>query len=203
MGREAQCNAHVGAETAAVKALLESSGVILRGGIRRSYALADLQAVQVTGEQLRFSAGGEAVALDLGNAEALRWLKKLSTPPPTLAAKLGIGPASPAWVFGPLDDTALAAALQGASTQTAAKASCLVAVVFSGDELLAAVQLHSNLPCPAMWVVHPKGAAASLGDSQVRQMLRESGYVDNKSTAVSAALTATRYTRRSTTLPTE
>jgi len=203
MGREAQCSAHVGAETAAVKALLESSGVILRGGIRRSYALADLQSVQVAGEQLRFSAGGEAVALDLGNAEAQRWLKKLTTPPPTLAAKLGVGPASPAWVIGPLDDVALAEALQGARTRSVSKASCLVAVVFSGDELQAAVQLHQTLPCPALWVVHPKGAAASLGDTQVRQTLRGCGYVDNKSTAVSAALTATRYTRRTTTLPTE
>lgn len=203
MGREAQCNAHVGAETAAVKALLESSGVILRGGIRRRYALADLQALQVAGEQLRFSAGGEAVALDLGNAEAARWLKKLSTPPPTLAAKLGIGPASPALVFGPLDDAALAEALQGARTRAAAKASCLVAVVFTAGELQAAVQLHATLPCPALWVVHPKGTAASLGDSHVRQTLRGLGYVDNKSTAVSAALTATRYTRRTTTLPTE
>jgi len=203
MGREAQCSGRVGSETAAVKALLESSGVILRGGIRRNYALATLRGVQVAGEQLLFTAGGEAVALDLGHAEAQRWLKKLSTPPPTLAAKLGVGPANPALVFGPLDDAVLAEALHGAQTQSAAEAACLVAAVFSGDELLAAVQLHATLPCPALWVVHPKGAAASLGDAQVRQVLRSRGYVDNKSTAVSAALTATRYTRRTTTLPTE
>jgi hypothetical protein len=42
----------------------------------------------------------------------------------------------------------------------------------------------------------PKGAAAPLGDTQVRQAMRSWGYIDNKSNAVSAALTASRYRER-------
>ena len=47
--------------------------------------------------------------------------------------------------------------------------------------------------CKTVWVVYPKGPDASPSDTEVRTAMRGWGYVDNKTSAVSDALTATRY----------
>lgn len=82
MGREALCTARVGNDSAQVTALLESTTVVLRGELKRKWAIAELQNLRVDGDELRFEHGGEPVALSLGEKEAERWLKKLQTPPP-------------------------------------------------------------------------------------------------------------------------
>lgn len=196
MGREAQCEARVGPDRAAVKALLESTALILRGAIKRRWALDSLDGVAVVAGELQFHADGEPVALALGDVESRRWATKIATPPPTLAAKLGVGPQQPVLVWGRVDDAALAAALQGAVTTDPGAAQAMLAVVHSAADLDAAAARHRDLPCPALWIVHPKGPAAPIGDGTIRQVLRAWGYVDTKTSAVSEVLTATRYTRR-------
>ena len=59
-----------------------------------------------------------------------------------------------------------------------------------------AITLHAGMPCRAMWVVHVEGKAAVLGDTAIRSCLRERGYMDNKTSAVSDRFTATRYAKR-------
>ena len=49
MGREASCTARVGAESAEVTALLESTTVVLRGAIKRKWAIAALRNLRVDG----------------------------------------------------------------------------------------------------------------------------------------------------------
>jgi hypothetical protein len=195
MGRETVCQAHVGPERAEVKALLESMELILRGAIKRRYPVATLQKLRVANGALHFQANGEVVALFLGEEQSLRWANQVNTPPPTLAAKLGLGPSQRAFVLGVLDDDALKQALQGVVTTDAKAAHVLLAVVRSEADLQSAITAHSLMPCPAMWVVHGKGKAAAVGDSLVRQTLRAQGYMDNKTSAVSDTLTATRYAR--------
>ena len=195
MGREAECHCTVGTETAWAKVLLESDAILLRGAVKRRFGLGAIEAPRVVDGRLHFSCGAENVALELGEPEALRWLKKLGTPPPSLASKLGVGPERRAWVSGPLTDPALAAALRGAQTADPRAASILVAVVSSQAELDKAVALHSGMDCKSVWIVHPKGRDASLTDAEVRSTLRAHAYRDNKTSAVSEALTATRYTR--------
>jgi len=199
MGREASCTARVGAETAETTALLESTTVVLRGALRRRWDIAALQGLCVAGEELRFDAGGEAVALVLGEKEAQRWLKKLQAPPPTLAAKLGVGPANPALLIGPTAgtlDPALAEALADGLTGNPRQARMLVAVLSKPAELTRMADFHADMICKTVWVVHAKGPAASPSDAEVRAEMRGRGYVDNKSCAVSDKLTATRYVRR-------
>lgn len=195
MGREATCPAQVGAEVATVKALLESQQLILRGGLRRRWALTALQQLQVADGALQFSAAGETVQLQLGAAEAGRWLLKIQTPPPSLAAKLGVGPTAPVWLHGVADDAALAQALDSATTTDPDAALQMVAVVHSATDLAAALQVHAGLPCAWLWLVHGKGRGAALGDTAIRQDLRARGYTDSKTTAVSAHSTATRWRR--------
>lgn len=201
MGREALCNARVGAETAETTALLESTSVVLRGALKRRYEIASLQQLRVESGELRFEAAGEPVALALGEKEAERWLKKLLTPPPTLAAKLGVSAENPALLMGPSRgplDPALAEALAHGLTGNPREARMLVAVVQSPAELVRMADFHAAMLCKVVWVVHPKGPGAFPSDAEVREEMRGRGYVDNKTSAVSDQLTATRYVKRST-----
>ncbi|PTT79022.1 hypothetical protein DBR42_22230 [Pelomonas sp. HMWF004] len=196
MGREALCTARVGAETAEATALLESTTIVLRGELKRRWEIAALQNLRLEDEALKFDAGDEAVALMLGDKEGAKWLKKLQTPPPTLAAKLGVSPETPALLIGPTVgalDPALAEALTGGITTNLREARMLVAVLSKASELPRMAEFHADMICKTVWVVHPKGPDASPSDTEVRTAMRGWGYVDNKTTAVSAQLTATRY----------
>ena len=198
MGREARCTARVGAETAEVDALLESTTVVLRGDLKRRWAIAALQNLRLDGDDLCFDADGEAVVLALGVKEGERWLKKLQTPPPTLAAKLGVSAENPALLIGPTMgtlDPALAEALAGGITTNLREARMLVAVLSKPSELERMAEFHADMICKTVWVVHPKGPGASPSEAEVRTAMRGWGYVDNKTSAVSDALTATRYVR--------
>lgn len=196
MGREAAARATVGRESADVKALLEGQELILRGALRRRWPLQALAKTAVDGGALVFEAGGEAVRLELGAAEAAAWAKKITTPPPTLAAKLGVGAAAPAFVCGPLDDAELAAALQGATTADPKAATQLVAVVLDRPALATALKQFARLPAARhAWLVYAKGKAADPGDAAIREAWRAAGCNDTKTCAVSATLTATRYSR--------
>ncbi len=198
MGREASCTARVGTETEEVTALLESTTVVLRGAIKRKWEIAALQKLRVEGEELRFEIGDEVVALALGEKEAGKWLTKLQTPPPTLAAKLGVSAENPALLIGPTIgslDPALAEALAGGITTNLREARMLVAVLSKPSEIERMAEFHADMICKTVWVVHPKGPGASPSDAEVRTAMRGWGYVDNKTSAVSDALTATRYVR--------
>lgn len=198
MGREASCTARVGPETAEVTALLESTTVVLRGAIKRKWAIAALKNLRVEGDELRFEIDDEAVALALGEKEAGKWLIKLQTPPPTLAAKLGVSAANPALLIGPTVgtlDPALAEALAGGITTNMREARMLVAVLSNAAELPRMAEFHADMICNTVWVVHPKGPNADPSDAVIRIAMRGWGYVDNKTSAVSDALTATRWVR--------
>ena len=63
----------------------------------------------------------------------------------------------------------------------------------SGDELAALADLRTRIrPAGAIWVVSPKGKAATLRDVEVMAAAREHGLVDNKVVAFSARRTALR-----------
>jgi hypothetical protein len=189
----------VGTETAEATALLESTTVVLRGALKRKWDIAALQNLRVDGEALCFEAADEAVALALGEKEAARWLKKLQTPPPTLAAKLGVSAENPALLIGPTVgtlDPALAEALAQGLTGNVKEARMLVAVISKPDELARMADFHATMLCKTVWVVHQKGPGAFPSDGEVRMELRSRGYVDNKTSAVSDKLTATRYVKR-------
>lgn len=199
MGREALCTARVGAETAEATALLESTVIVLRGALKRRWAVAALQNLRLDGEALCFDADGEAVALALGAKEGERWLKKLQTPPPTLAAKLGVSADNPALLIGPTVgtlDPALAEALSQGLTGNVKTARMLVAVISKPGELERMAEFHATMICKTVWVVHGKGPGAFPSEAEVRTAMRGWGYVDNKTSAVSEKLTATRYVKR-------
>jgi hypothetical protein len=199
MGREALCNTRVGSEVAEATALLEATKIVLRGTIRRKWQIAALKNLRLSGDELLFDVCDETVALVLGAKEAAKWLKKLQSPPPTLATKLGVSREMPALLMGStIDDldAELVEALDDAVTTDPCQARVLVAVVSHPSELQRIAMFHGEMICTTVWIVHPKGLGASPSDAEVRAAMRGWGYVDNKTSAVSARLTATRYVKR-------
>ncbi|MDE1147696.1 MAG: hypothetical protein PW843_13920 [Azospirillaceae bacterium] len=196
MGLEAICSCVSPEGGGEVKALLESRELILRGAVRRTIPLATVEAVRVEGDDLAFATPHGPVTLTLGAEQAARWARKMTMPPPSLAQKLGVGPATPALVLGPLDDPALTEAVAGAMATTPAVARMLVAVVAGEGDLERAVAAHRDLVAGApLWVVHGKGPKAAFGEGPVRVWMRAAGFKDTKVSAVSNTLSATRYGR--------
>lgn len=195
MGRETLAVVTFRGERAEAKVLLESTELILRGGIKAKLPRQRLAEVQTEADGLRLIAAGEPLHIALPEAEAVKWAKAILTPPPSLTSKLGIGSNKPALVAGTVDDAALAAALTGAVTTDAAAASVLIAIIESQAALAAALAKADATSLPA-WCVYPKGKAAEPGDSAIRSAFRSAGWIDNKTCAVSERLTATRYARR-------
>lgn len=193
MGREALGIGRWKGQSGAVKALLESDAIILRGAVRARFPRSVLSDIRAHGNTLSMMAEGQPLELEFGHAEAVKWASILQKPLPTLAHKLGVGPENPAHVLGPLDDAALSEALAGAVVPSAGEAAMLIAILREEADLAAALllsQAHRGLP---IWCVYGKGPFKTVSDSLIRSFLRASGYVDSKTSAVSDRLTATRY----------
>jgi hypothetical protein len=196
MGREATAACEWKGQRGTVKALLDSRELILRGDVRDKIARGDIAAVSVEGDALILDIQGARLTLNLGAAEAAKWQAALLKRLPTLAEKLGIDAARPAFVWGNTDDQELAAALAGATAPAIADASVLVAVLSSEAQLDNAFEIATTAPTLPLWCVYPKGKSADPSDSIVRTFMRDRGYMDNKTCAVSERLTATRYDKR-------
>ncbi|MBL8130094.1 MAG: hypothetical protein JNM64_20825 [Chloroflexia bacterium] len=192
MGKEADIRAEVGNAAGEVRALLERDELILRGEIRRRFPRTALQDTTVADGVLSFTGAGQAVRLHLGDAAAT-WHTAITTPPPSLRAKLGLDRGAKALLHGPCDDADLAAALAGVVTANGAEAAMLVACITSRDDLAAAEAVQARYPRLPIWAVYPKGRNVPFGDGAIRDTLRAHGFKDTKACAVSARLTATRY----------
>lgn len=193
MGREAVTWAEAGSEAGEVRALLESSELILRGAIRRRFPRDNLSRVRVVGDLLRFDCAGEAVALGLGAIVADRWAKAIAKPPPGLREKLGLAEGERAVCCGAFEDAALEAALTGVLTDAVQEADMVIACISGADDLDAALAVHKTRPALPLWAIYSKGKGVAFGDGEIRAILRARGFVDTKSCAVSDLLTASRY----------
>ncbi len=192
MGKEADIRAEVNDASGEVRALLERDELILRGEIRRRFPRNGLENLQVADGVLSFTGAGQAVRLHLGDA-AQTWYTAITTPPPSLRAKLGLDRGGKALVYGACDDAELAAALDGAVTDDGAQATMLIACITSPEDLAAAEAVQARYPQLPIWAVYPKGRNVSYGESAIRETLRAHGFRDSKTCSVSTRLTATRY----------
>lgn len=195
IGRDTETIAQWQGQIAEVRALLESTEIILRGGIRERVPRGAITSMSVDQGWLTLIIDREPLVLELGEVEAARWLTALQKPVPTLAEKLGVGAGCRAFVIGAVEDAELTAALNGVRAASVAEAGVLVAVLESPGDLDAAFAVAGEAPDLMLWCVYPKGRAA-VTDALVREYLRGRRYIDSKSCAVSARLTATRYGRR-------
>jgi hypothetical protein len=198
MGREATCDCQWGAESGHCKVLLETSELIVRGPIRRRVSIVSLTQVSTESNNLHFRVGEDAVTLALGAVLAQSWAKKIATPPPALAAKLGISPQSNLLIVGDCEDEGLKAAIDEAATAESKKPDLILANVRTMADLNYALDLYSTIVNhPPMWIVYPKGPNKPFGETEIRNILRRENFMDTKVASVSAILTALRFIKRS------
>ena len=192
MGRETSTVVTFRGASGETKVLLEATELILRGGIKARFSRDTLREVCASPAGLTLNIAGDQLHLALSEAEAGKWAKAILTPPPSLAEKLGVGPDKPTWVLGELRDADLIMALDGATVANLAQATTMIAVIEIAADL-AAVLAHAHNIFVPVWAVYPKGKTADPGDAQIRAAFRGAGWMDNKTSAVSDRLTATRY----------
>lgn len=196
MGREATAIVHWGDVIAEAKVLLESDALILRGGIKDRIPRSEIAEVKRTDLGIALTVAKQCLLIEMHRLEADRWGKALTTPPPSLASKLGISADRPAFVLGTVDDAALATALSGNSAATIERAAAIIAVLRLPSELEAVLALAASAPRLLLWCIHEKGKHAAIGEATVRSVLRAHNYIDTKASGVSPRLTATRYILR-------
>jgi hypothetical protein len=192
MGREAEGHATWRGASGAVKAILESDGIILRGEVRAKLGRDGLMGWRVEGDDLLLRSEGEPLVLTLGVKEATSWVKALEKPAPSLAAKLGLSDTARAWVIGGPPPEEIAIAVAGAETHGPEGAALVIAVLTGPGDLEAAVAAGEAHRL-RVWCVYGKGKAAAVGDSAVRAAFRAAGWMDIKTSAVSTEYTATLY----------
>jgi hypothetical protein len=194
MGLEAKCRCRCNGVSGEVKALLEAHELILRGEIKRRFPLASVSDLRTIGDELRFKNSAGEFALELGADQARRWAEKIATPPPSLAKKLGVSPTSKIMLIGPIDDIALQEALKDGIAAQKEEARLSLALVHDEPTLIHALDVHeSSATGTPIWIVYEKGRKTPFGEGQVRSFMRGAGYRDNKISAVSDTLSATRY----------
>jgi hypothetical protein len=198
MGREAVCTCDWAGTVAEVKALLETSELILRGDIRKRVLFSETKNVRVQDDCLCFSVGREAVQLVLGAKSAAKWAAIITSPPPSLARKLGITKATVVRTIGSVEDHELKTALAEAARIAAKDADLIVACVDTPEALKKALAqagaaLKKAVP---IWMVYAKGPGHALNETAIRSLLRAKGMMDTKVASVSSSLTAQRFNLR-------
>jgi hypothetical protein len=192
MGREAEGHAVWRGASGAVKAYLESDGIILRGEVRGKLPRAGLMGWRVEGQDLCLRSDGEPLVLTLGSKEAAAWVKALEKPLRSLAQKLGVSTAARAWVIGGPRPEEIAVAVAGAKVPGPEGAAVIVAVLSGPGDLEAALAAGQRSGL-RVWCVHGKGKGAAVPDAKVREAFRAAGWMDIKASAVSEGFSATLY----------
>jgi len=197
MGREAVCTCDWAGTVAEVKALLETTELILRGDIRKRVPFSEIKDVSVRPEILRFRVGQEKVELWLG-ASAAKWADVITSPPASLARKLGIKRETVVRTIGSIDDEDLKSALTEAGEISEESSDLIVACVETPEALHATLdqakeQLDRGVP---IWMVYSKGLGHALNETAIRSLLRSNGLMDTKVASVSSRLTALRFSMR-------
>jgi hypothetical protein len=208
MGREAVCHYRWATDSGRCKVLLETSELILRpvgkaGSARGVFPIATLKQVETRENSLHLQWGSEAVELTFesedGASLALSWARKLLTPPPTLAAKLGIRVGSQLKVIGELECDELRAAVRDAASLESRSPELILAYVNCAADLNYVLDSYIAFSeKPPIWIIYAKGmnkskAIKRIGETEVREMLRRDGFIDTKVASVSATLTGLRF----------
>jgi hypothetical protein len=197
MGRERDCVARIDGKKSEGSALLETDEIVFRGAsFRLRFPLRALGALAVNGDSLSFVAGEQRIALELGAAEAAKWLKAIENPKSRID-KLGIKPGQKVAVVA-VDDPTLVEELRdkGAEVRRGAPLKNTDVVFFgvkAKKDLARVATLRPKLADKgALWIVRPKGAAA-ITERAVLSAGKEAGLVDVKVVKLSETSTAQKF----------
>lgn len=196
MGREAQTTLIHQGQAFAVKALLEADCVIIRGDFKIKLLRDDMSVTSENGDLLIEDPRGLFI-LKLGEAEAAKWHKKLTTPAPSLSEKLGLSQTHKAYIWADAISEDLQAAFKTHGCERPQDAAFLIGIVDTKDALNALLHKIKDFQDKHVWCLYPKGPKSTLPESVVRTILYEHDYRDSKSCAVNETYTATRFKKAS------
>lgn len=200
MGREAEVEASFSwiqrGKARSGKLMLETDGLIFRGEPRVVIDRAQVLGARVEGASLIVDTAQGAARFGVGST-APKWLDALLHPP-TLLDKLGIGAADHVSISGDFDAGFRALLAQGAASvregAPVASTTVVLARVQTAAELARVAELAGKIRgATALWVIHPKGKASPLPESEVMAALRATGLKDNKTCRFDDALTGLRF----------
>ena len=197
MGLEANCRCRWDDGLGETKALLEADALILRGDLKRRIPIGEISDLSASGAELHFRHFTETFALELGAARAARWAEKIAAPPPSLAKKLGVAAGSKVLVVDMLEDAVLQEALKGAIAGRDEEAALSLAVIRGEAALRRAFSRQSSpwRPGRRSGSFMRKDGRRPSARGRCAASCAAAGYLDNKVSAVSEALSATRYLR--------
>lgn len=192
MGREAEgALRYLGVEGAG-RILVESGALILRGEVRARVARAGISGARVEGDDLVIDTGRGPLVATVGAVVARHLCATLLRPVPTLLEKLGAAGTVRVGCLWPVTDAVLAEALAGVLAPEA-EAAILVAEVLDEAALARLMAALPGLGRRHVWCVNAKGPRPALPEARIRAGMRAAGWIDSKTTAVSDAVSATRY----------
>lgn len=192
MGREAEGTIRFQGQEGAGRILIEAAEVILRGEVRARLPRDQIADLRVEGEDLVIDTPRGPVVATVGAKLAANLRAALLKPVPTLVEKLGVSESARPGCLWPVTDAVLVQALAGL-TAPVDQAELLVAELLDQASLDRLVARLPQLAGRHVWCVNAKGPRPVLPEATIRSALREAGWIDSKSTAVSEAVSATRY----------
>lgn len=187
MGNEATVRAKVNGKADEGHALLETNELIFRGAQRCVVKLADVRAkATAAGAWLKL---GKTLELELGPAQAAKWLEKIKSPKSVLQ-KLGVKPGQRVKLIH-VDDAAFAAELEQSGALISEKdADVIFYAVRDPADLKRLPKISGE---KVLWLLRPKGKNAPVGERETMAAGRAAGLVDVKVVGFSATLSAEKY----------
>jgi len=195
MGQEITCKVRMDGKTFEAKALFETDEILVRGASRVVIPLKQVQSVDVSGGALHVQWDSHEATLDLGEANAKKWLEKIRNPKSRLD-KLGIKPGLRVSLLG-VDDPGFLDELTSRGADVATKARKASDLIFFGannnGDLARMEKLKAFLtPAGALWVIRPKGTKA-ITEAATMAAGKAAGLVDVKVVRFSETYTAEKF----------
>lgn len=187
MGNEANVRAKVKGAKDSGKALLETNEVLFRGTQRCVVKLdaASRATASVSGAWLKLG----ALELELGAAEAAKWLQKIRNPK-TVLEKLGVKPGQRVRLINVSDASFQEQLEKSGALISAAAADVVFFEVRTPADLKKLPRISGE---EVLWVLRPKGKDAPVGERETMSAGRAAGLVDVKVVGFSTTLSAEKY----------
>ena len=186
MGAEAVCALSENGSRHTGKALLETDELVFRGtdGYRLKVLFATLKRIDAVNGALLLDGPGISVSLELGDEKAKRWADAIRSPK-GLLDKLDLKPHFKAALLGVKDETFVRDLADRVASVTSARTPKDANVVFLWADTKPALRRLATIAKRiardgAVWVIHPKGTAAKVKDTDVFAAGKKAGLTATK-----------------------
>lgn len=195
MGLEINTLCHTCGLCFEIKALLESHEIIFRGPLKLRAKLDEIKNLHIHDDCLVFEYKNEEYALELGK-ECEKWLSKILAPPKSLSQKLGLKPETTIFKANIFQSNAINLAVSNNLNVEIKNAQVIFKQIEFEHELIDFIKDYfENEIFSPVWLLNKKGKNSLFNENQIRDIMRENGFKDNKTCAIDEIWSATRYNK--------